>query len=143
MRYMVPLTAKLVVCDDDHGVFSADASLDFLEQVINKVLASRRDVRVAGMFVLQTDRFHEADRIELAGARRRLRQLEKLRLVSQVSSSRCAGCKAGVVVEGLVVVLKDFVRAVGKSGVHGGIWVRAVWPSAVRPAGCTDIAIRI
>ena len=99
---------------------------------------------VARMLVFQANRLDEAHRIQVAGCRRRMGQVEKLRLVSQMGSSGCSGCKAGVVVEGLVMVLKDFVRAIGVDRVRARVRVRARSRNgAVGPARSANVAVGI
>ena len=97
---------------------------------------------VARMLVFQADRLDEAHRIQVAGCRRRMGQVEKFGLVSQMASSGCAGCEAGVVVEGLVMELKNLVRAVRPSRIREGVGIRASG-GAVCPAGRADIAVGI
>src|SRR2546429_9468207 len=59
-----------------------------------------------------------------------------------MASPGCAGCKAGVVVEGLVMELKNLVRAVRPSRIREGVGIRAS-RGAVSPAGRADIAVGI
>src|SRR6266511_2040217 len=114
-RNVIPLAAELVVRDDDHGVLRARTLLDRLEQVDEMVTAVGL-ARVAGMLVLRPERLHEADLPELALVRRRGGEILELDLVAEVLLPVLRpllrlGRERREVVEGLVVVLEEVVRA--------------------------------
>src|ERR1700681_138606 len=64
-RHMVPLSAKLVIRDYDHGVVTAATALNGLEQA-DQVIAAADFAGVARVLVVLADWFHEADRLQLA-----------------------------------------------------------------------------
>src|SRR5439155_25313588 len=87
------------------------ASLDLLEQ-IDEVVGAVRLARITGMLVLLADRLDEADRLQIAVVLRRgLREVLEVHLVLQVRASGRTRCEVGEVVERLMVVLEQRVRA--------------------------------
>src|SRR4051794_14629481 len=115
-RDVVPLPAELVVGDDHHRALRALRVLDRLQEV-DEVVGALVLARVTGMLVLGADRLDQAHRLELAVAPRAGRERLELGLVAQVPTPRGgAGRVVLVVVEGLVVVLEERVRAVRVDG---------------------------
>src|SRR3954451_3110609 len=85
--HVIPLTAELVVGDDDHRVLAAAAILDRPHQV-DQMAASGSLAGVARVLVLRADRLHEADRSQVALALRRgSRCGHELLFVAQVSGA--------------------------------------------------------
>ena len=112
-RDVIPLTAELVVGDDDHRVLRALAVLDRLEQV-HEVVAAVGLAGVARMLVLLADRLDEADRLQVAVSTscRELMNSSSSAGARHDSPARPASAsRIRVVVERLVVVLEQVVRA--------------------------------
>src|SRR5437763_10191448 len=138
-RDVVPLTAELVVGDDDRGALRLRPGLDRLDQV-DQVVAAVVLAGVSGVLVLLTDRLDEADRLEVPG----LRRVDEVHLVLQVRPAGGTRCAAGEVVERLVVELEQRVRAVRVQR-RGEVARVGAGPrgGAVRPAGGADVAGRV
>src|SRR5205823_8387553 len=124
---------------DDHCVLAAAAVLDRLQQ-LDEVARADALTRVAGVLVVLTDRLDETDRLELAALLRAPRERQERLLIAQViASHRRAGRERGEVVQWLVVVLEQLVRAVGKGRARSGVRIRTGRPVAVRPTGRADV----
>ena len=142
---VVPLAAELVIGDDDHRVLAAGAVVDRREQ-LNQVVTAAALACVSGVLVLEPDRLHEADRVEVARLGRVVRKLHELNLVAQVRPPRGAGRIRGVVVERLVVVLEDLVRAVrpGRVRSGGGVGTDGIQAGgAIGPARRPDVTVGV
>ena len=138
-RDVVPRAAELVVGHDDHRVLRAAAALDRLQQRYN-VLAAASHAGVAGVLVVRCDGLDEADRIELAGLRRGVCELDEFLFVTQVRPPCRTGSKGCVVVERIVMELELLVRAERVRGVRARVWIRAGRSIAIRPARRADFA---
>ncbi len=137
---VVKLPAELVVGDDHQGRGCLGAVLDRRQQV-DEMVAALVLAGATGMLVLGADRFDETDRPQCA----RLGRADELDLVAQVQCARCgARCIVGVVVERLMVVLEQRVRAVRVAGAHGGGGIGAgIGRISVGPARTGDISVRV
>ena len=141
-RDVVPLAAELVVGDDHHRVLLAARPAHGAQQV-DHVVGARVLAGVAGVLVLGADRLDEADRLELAAAIRSVRERLELVFVAQVLDPRLrAGRVVLVVVERLVVVLEQLVRAVREDRAGRRLGVGA-GSRPVRPARSADVAVGV
>ena len=139
---VVPLAAELVVGDHDHRVLAAAAVVDRLQEV-DQVVAAAAFARVAGVLVLEPDRFDEAHRVELAALGGAADELVELCFIPQVRAAGSVWRKACVVVQRLVVELEDLVRAIRKDGVGGRVRVGAGRAVAVGPTGGAGVAVSV
>src|SRR5437660_8208781 len=110
------------------------------------VVTTAAVARVSDVLVLDLDRLHDADRIDVAPLGRIVRKLHELNLVAQVRPPRGAGRIRGVVVERLVVVLEDLVRAVrpGRVRSGGGVGTGGIQAGgAIAPARRPDVTVGV
>ena len=103
---------------------------------------------VSGMLVLGADRLHEAHRLQPACHPRRLRELEKFRLVTQVCLAvgqprHRARIECSEVVEWMVVELEEEIRTIREHRRWERIGIDALRPRGVRPTRPVDVAVRI